>query len=385
MAGDARLSLQPGAPARVRLSGAWTQAEGLPDAEALLAQLPPGSALVVAGDAIQRWDTTLAAFVQALERAAAATDRTVEFEQLPPGLERLLRLTRAGRDATAARKGSEVDRRGKPLSRMLQDLLAGAGRPLARLLPRALAWAELAGRICVALVRLVLGRARVPWSDVVEQFVECGPRALPIVTLLSFLIGAITAFVGVVQLRMFGAELYVADLVGMGMLLEMGALMTAVVMAGRAGAAFAAALGTMQTNEEIDALSTLGLDPVEFLVLPRVLALAVCTPLLTLYADLMGIIGGSAVAVGMLQMSPATYFNEVAEAVSLSDALKGLIKSLAFGLAIGFAGCLRGIESGRSAQAVGRAATSAVVTSIVLIVLLDAALTMLFFIYDGQL
>lgn len=385
MEGDARLSMQPGPTAWLRLSGAWTQAQGLPDAQALLQALPAGTPLVVSGEGIQQWDTTLAAFVQALERAATARGGDLRFEHLPPGLERLLRLTRAGRDASAARKGAEVDRRGYPVSRALQDLLAAAGRPLARLLPRAVAWAELAGRICVAFVRLLLGRARVPWSDVLEQFVECGPRALPIVTLLSFLIGAITAFVGVVQLRMFGAELYVADLVGMGMLLEMGALMTAVVMAGRAGAAFAAALGTMQTNEEIDALSTLGLDPVEFLVLPRVLALAVCTPLLAMYADLLGIVGGSAVAVGMLQMSPATYFNEVAEAVSLSDAMKGLIKSFAFGLAIGFAGCLRGIESGRSAQAVGRAATSAVVTSIVLIVLLDAKLTMLFFVYDGEL
>jgi phospholipid/cholesterol/gamma-HCH transport system permease protein len=188
-----------------------------------------------------------------------------------------------------------------------------------------------------------------------------------------------------VQLRIFGAEIYMADLVGMGMLLEMGALMTGIIMAGRAGASFAAAIGTMQTNEEVDALQTLGFDPVEFLVMPRVLALTLMSPLLVLYADLMGILGGAAVAWGMLDLSPPSFFSEMASAVHISDAVKGLIKGTAFGLVVSFAGCLRGIECGRSAQAVGQATTSAVVTSIVLIVLTDAFLTVLYFVYDGMI
>ena len=352
----------------------------------MAAQLAPGTSLLVAGDRIGRWDTSLAAFVRALDQAVTARGGTLELGALPAGLERLLRLVRE--QPVRVSQSLPPAPPSKPARRVAHGLLgafAAFGRPAARIGPRAAAWAELVGRIAAAFVRLVTARARVPWSDVLEQLVECGPRALPIVALLAFLIGGITAFVGVVQLRLFNAELYIADLVGMGMLLEMGALMTAVIMAGRASAAFAAALGTMQTNEEVDALTTLGLDPVEFLVLPRVLALAVCTPLLTVFADLIGIAGGGMVAVWMLDMAPATYFSRVAESVQLSDAVKGLIKALAFGLALGFAGCLRGIESGRSAQAVGRATTSAVVTSIVLLVLLDAFLTMLFFLYDGQL
>lgn len=385
--GHARLQLDTGAsPPRLRLCGDWTQRDGLPDAAAIAAQLTPGSSLVVAGDEIGRWDTSLAAFVRALDQAVGAQGGTLQLSSLPAGLERLLRLVRE-KPAGAPQSSAAAPRSapGRQIAHGLMAALASFGRPATRIGPRAAAWAELIGRIAAAFVRLVTARARVPWSDVLEQLVECGPRALPIVALLAFLIGGITAFVGVVQLRLFNAELYIADLVGMGMLLEMGALMTAVIMAGRAAASFAAALGTMQTNEEIDALTTLGLDPVEFLVLPRVLALAVCTPLLTLFADLIGIVGGGAVAVWMLDLAPATYFLRVADSVQLSDAVKGLIKALAFGLALGFAGCLRGIESGRSAQAVGRATTSAVVTSIVLLVLLDAFLTMLFFLYDGQL
>ena len=171
----------------------------------------------------------------------------------------------------------------------------------------------------------------------------------------------------------------------MGMLLEMGALMMAIIMSGRAGASFAAALGTMQTNEEVDALQTLGFDPVEFLVMPRILALTLMAPLLTLYADLMGILGGAFVGLTMLDMSASTYMIETAQAIHFSDAMKGLIKGTAFGALIGFAGCLRGIECGRSAQAVGRATTSAVVTAIVLIVLADAFITVLTFVYDGML
>ena len=181
------------------------------------------------------------------------------------------------------------------------------------------------------------------------------------------------------------AKAKTAAMVGMGMLLEMGALMTAVILSGRAGASFAAALGTMQTNEEVDALQTLGFDPVEFLVMPRVLALTLMAPLLTIYADALGILGGAFVGMTMLDMSPLTYFTETSQAIHLADAVKGLIKGTVFGALIAFAGCLRGIECGRSAQAVGRATTSAVVTSIVLIVLADAFLTVLIFIYDGML
>lgn len=356
---------------QLTLTGRWTQADGIPDPAEVFAAAD-GSGIRIDASALSAWDTSVAAFIRALEREGAARGTPVELAAAPAGLTRLLGLARA----SVAPIGSTPPRR---------SLTERVGQATLQRVERGRAWLALLGSIATATVRWLRGRARVSAREIFLQIEDCGARALPIVTLLSFLIGAITAFVGVVQLRMFSAELYVADLVGMGMLLEMGALMTGVIMAGRAGASFAAALGTMQTNEEIDALATLGLDPVEFLLLPRMLALTLMTPLLTLYADVLGILGGALVGVTMLDLSPSTYFTQTAGAIHLSDAIKGLLKSLAFGAVIAFAGCLRGIECGRSAQAVGRATTSAVVTAVVLIVLVDAFMTILYFIYDGML
>lgn len=371
--GDPRLSLDTSCdPPVLELRGSWITSAGLPDVAAIVSRLRKGSDLSVRGRAVERWDTSIAAFLRSLEQAVTGGGGRLLAQELPAGAERLLGLIRRSTAPARAEKP-------RP------PLVVAIGQQISHRFHRIEAWMAIAGLTMLALVRFVTGRARVPVSDFLEQLVECGPRALPIVTLLSFLIGGITAFVGVVQLRMFGAEIYVADLVGMGMLLEMGALMMAVIMAGRAGAAFAAALGTMQTNEEIDALQTLGFDPVEFLVMPRILALTLMAPLLTLYADMLGILGGAFVGLTMLDMSPYTYLRETADAIHLSDAIKGLIKGTAFGTLIGFAGCLRGIECGRSAQAVGRATTSAVVTAIVLIVLADAFITVLMFVYDGML
>jgi len=184
--------------------------------------------------------------------------------------------------------------------------------------------------------------------------------------------------VGAVQLRQFGAQIYVADLVGIAMAREMGAMMTAIIMAGRSGAAFAAQLGSMQANEEVDALTTLGLSPMEFLVLPRMIALVSMMPLLTLYADLLGILGGGVVGFGVLGLSPAQYVLETQSALTLTDFSMGLIKGVVFGVLVALAGCLRGMQCGRSSAAVGMAVTSAVVTGIVFIILADATLTVVY-------
>ena len=202
-----------------------------------------------------------------------------------------------------------------------------------------------------------------------------GPRRLPIVSLISLLVGLILAFVGAIQLKMFGAQIYVADVVGIGMVRVMGAIMTGIIMAGRTGAAFAAQLGTMEVNEEIDALKTLGISPMEFLVLPRMIALIVMMPLLCLYADLLGILGGLIVGVGMLDLGVMEYLNETRAAVTLTNLWIGLFHSAVFGVLIALSGCLRGMQCGRSASAVGYATTSAVVTSIVSIVVATAIIT----------
>ena len=189
--------------------------------------------------------------------------------------------------------------------------------------------------------------------------------------------GLILAFIGALQLAMFGAQVYVANLVGIAMVREMGAMMAAIIMAGRTGAAFSAQLGTMQVNEEIDAFKTLGIDPVEFLVLPRLLALTLMMPLLCIYADLLGIVGGMLVGIGLFDISPTQYIEQTASAVTLTDVGVGIVKSVVFGLLIALAGCMKGIQCGRSASAVGEATTSAVVTAIVAIVVSDAVMTLI--------
>jgi phospholipid/cholesterol/gamma-HCH transport system permease protein len=223
----------------------------------------------------------------------------------------------------------------------------------------------------LALGALVRGRARFRVGDLLVVIQDCGPRALGIVSLISFLIGLILGFVGAVQLEQFGASIYVANLVAVAMTREIGCIMTAIVMAGRTGAAFAAQLGTMTTNQEIDALSTMGISPMEFLVLPRMLALILMMPLLTIYADLLGILGGAVVGLGMLGLGTTEYYEQTRSAVSLTDFFIGVSKSTVFGILVALVGCLRGMQSGRSAAAVGLAATSAVVTSIVLIIVID--------------
>jgi phospholipid/cholesterol/gamma-HCH transport system permease protein len=230
---------------------------------------------------------------------------------------------------------------------------------------------EFLGEALRSLGRMLIGKARFRGSDLMEIILECGAAALPIVTLISFLVGLILAFVGAVELEQFGAQIYVADLVGIAMAREMGALMTAIIMSGRTGAAFAAQLGTMQVNEEIDALTTFGLSSMEFLVLPRMIALILMMPLLCIYGDLMGIVGGGLVGVGMLDLSVTEYVNETLNGVSLTDFAVGIAKSAVFGVLVAIAGCLRGIQCGRSASAVGLAATSAVVTAIVFIIVTD--------------
>jgi len=227
------------------------------------------------------------------------------------------------------------------------------------------------GEASLSMGRLLRGRAQLRGGDLLLLIQQAGAQALPIVALISILVGLILAFVGSVQLQMFGAQIYVANLVAIGMTREMGAMMAAIIMAGRTGAAYAAQLGSMQVNEEIDALKTLGIDPVDFLVLPRMVALILMMPLLCIYANILGIFGGFLVGVGVLDITPQQYWAQTIAWLRLNDVLLGVTKSVIFGIIIAFSGCLRGIQSGRSAAAVGDAATAAVVTAIVWIVVAD--------------
>lgn len=237
---------------------------------------------------------------------------------------------------------------------------------------------EFVGEVLLAFGRLLRGRARVRWVDLVWQLDQSGPRSLPIVALVSALVGVILAYMGAVQLQRFGAQVYIADLVAIGAVREIAALMTGVILSGRIGAAFAAQLGSMQAGEEVDALRALGVDPVEHLVLPRLLALLLVAPLLTAFAALVAVLAGGLVAVSVFGIVPAEYAYKSVRALSLSHVNVGLFKGTVYALLVGLAGCRQGLAAGRSAQAVGQAVTTSVVQAIVWIVVAASALTIVF-------
>jgi phospholipid/cholesterol/gamma-HCH transport system permease protein len=228
------------------------------------------------------------------------------------------------------------------------------------------------GHVLISAFEAISGRWQFRLKDLGRVTADCSARAVPIVTVVNVLVGAILAFVGAVQLVKFGAGIYVADLVGIAVAREMAAIITAVVMAGRTGAAFAAELATMQSNEEVDALEVLGLSAVDFLVLPRVGALLLMMPLLYVYGCVTGLLGGMVVAGGMLNISPAAYLDRTLLALDWSHLGLGFAKSFVFGALIGMVGCYFGLYAQRNAAGVGVATTNAVVTSIVGIIVLDA-------------
>ena len=230
------------------------------------------------------------------------------------------------------------------------------------------------GELVGSFGRWFRGRATYLRSDLVQYIQEAGAEALPIVSLISFLIGMIFAFVGVMQLNNFGAGIYTADLVAVAMVREMAPI----IMAGRTGAAYAAQIGTMKVNEEVDALTTLGMNPIDFLVMPRVVALIVMMPMLTLYASLMGILGGAAVGLSMLDVSVVQYATQTVNSVGLNSLLGGLFKSIVYGSLVALAGCQQGMACGNSAMAVGESTTRAVVMGIVLIVVSASVLTVIY-------
>ncbi|MGC8660691.1 MAG: MlaE family lipid ABC transporter permease subunit [Desulfomonilaceae bacterium] len=235
------------------------------------------------------------------------------------------------------------------------------------------------GAIVDALVSGFRRSASIKWDGFTKIFEKAGVDAVPIVVILSLLMGAILAFQAAIQLRKFGANIFVADLVSLSICLEMGPLLTALIVSGRSGAGYAAHIGSMKVSEEIDALRVLGIDPVFYLVCPRIIAVALAAPCLTILADIMGIIGGCLVAGFSLDVTPAAYFNQVKKVLEISDVLKGLIKSFIFGIQIAGIGCLRGFQVRGGAEGVGAATTSAVVTCIFVLTVTNAVFAVLFY------
>jgi phospholipid/cholesterol/gamma-HCH transport system permease protein len=348
---------------RVHLEGRWNLAGGLPSTRLLdqaLRGSPPPRAVTFETAKLVSWDSSALLVLDRIEALCRGRGVPVELAGLPEGAHRLLALA----DAVPEKRDARPPGTRPPwLVRVGQAATAG-GRGARESI-------AFLGDTTLAFARLLRGQATFRARDIALVVQECGPQALPIVTLINFLVGLIIAFVGAVELQKFGATIYVADLVAIATVRELGCIMTGIIMAGRTGSGFAAQLGTMNVNQEIEALVTMGVPPMEFLVLPRILALSLMMPLLCLYADLIGILGGATVAVGLLAQSPTQYWVETRSAIGFTSVGLGIGKSVVFGVLIALAGCLRGTRCGRDAAAVGQAATSAVVLAIVWIIATD--------------
>jgi phospholipid/cholesterol/gamma-HCH transport system permease protein len=348
-----------GAATVIALSGDWiATASGLePDAPALI--LATGArALGFEVDRLGHWDSSLIAFLSRLRDASGAAGVAFDEAGLPAPARMLLMLIAGPVPA--------------PPPRPADSFLTRIGLRAIAVFDESIEIAALIGDTCLRGGAALRGRAAMRGVDLLDCLRDAGPGALPIVTIVNLLVGGILAFAGAVQLRAFGADIYVASLVGIAVVREMAALMTAIIMSGRTGGAYAANIATMQGNEEIDALNAVGIPVFDYLILPRVLALTGMMPILYLYGCAVGIFGGFVVAVATLDLSPITFIDATREAVSGSQFGLGLTKSVAFGALIAIAGCRIGMRAGRSAADVGRAATTAVVAGVVGVIALDA-------------
>jgi phospholipid/cholesterol/gamma-HCH transport system permease protein len=353
----------------VRLSGNFREQAQAPKLSIVgdaLAQSQSAKSMSFNSAALTGWDSRLVSFVR--KCGELCQTRNIEFREdtLPLGIRRLLRLSNAVPERKEMRH--EAVKRNF-LTRLGQHLLNA----------REEMWDMLRflGENVTAFFNLLRGRAQYRWSDAFLVMEECGPEALGIVAMINFLVGLIIAFVGAIELVRFGASIYVADLVGIATVREMGCIMTGIILCGRTGAAFAAQLGTMKVNEEISAYETFGLSPIEFLVLPRMIALMLVMPFLCAFADFISIAGGFVVSVSMLDVTPLVYLNRIMHAIEIKSFLLGIAKGTFFGFLVAYAGCFRGMRSGRSAAAVGEATTKAVVTGITAIIASDGVFAVL--------
>jgi phospholipid/cholesterol/gamma-HCH transport system permease protein len=344
----------------VRLAGDWHLRHGLPSSDLVAKQLdtaPKPAKLTFDAADLRDWDSGLLTFLIGVSELCHKRKLPADWSPLPEGVRSLIQLAEAVPEKTGARAEvshtsfiEELGHEAISYAKGLDDFL------------------RFVGEVAISFARLAVGKARFRRVDLMIVIQDCGASAFGIVTLVTFLVGIILAFEGAVQLQQFGASIFVADLVGISMTRDMGAMMTAIIMAGRTGAAFAAQLGSMKVTQEIDALTTMGVSPLEFLVLPRVLALFLMIPLLCIYADCLGVAGGAFVSATMLHIPLGMYLRETKAAVTLTDIFGGVFKAAVYGIIIAVAGCLRGFQCGNSSSAVGDAATEAVVTGIVYVI-----------------
>jgi phospholipid/cholesterol/gamma-HCH transport system permease protein len=354
----------------VEVSGKWSlrgsKRPALAAVEHELEQVPQNGSVDMVATSLVAWDSSLLLFIGELEDWCKAHQLKLELKEMPEGVTSLIRLAHAVPERHTGRGGA-------PHPSVFEELGLAAIAAV-RMFSAAMTFC---GEYILSCGRILTGKGKVDWRLFWLTLQECSAQALPIVGLISFLTGLILAFVGAIQLRQFGAGIYVANLVAVAMAREMAAIMTGVIMAGRTGAAFAAQIGSMKVSEEIDALSTLAISPMDFLVTPRVCALFLMMPLLCLYSILLGIAGGAVVGVGLLSLTLVQYWNQTLGSMGLTDILTGVFKGSIFGVIIALTGCQRGMRCGNDAAGVGNAATSAVVLAITGIVTSDAIIDVL--------
>ena len=362
-----KLKRLTGGGVEIRVGADWEKTDPLPSLEVVLSgirEISGPEKLTFSFDDSDHRDRRLIPFLLDIIRVARERHLETDLENLPESVRKLLQIALA------------VDSHDPP-PKTSSNPISGIGRQAFRAICESRGFLEFMGELVYTFGRFLTGKARFRQRDFWSILQACGVDALPIVSLIAVMVGVILGFVGAVQLQKFGATIYMIDLVGLAMAREMGAVMTGVILSGRTGAAFAAHIGTMNVNQEIDALETLGISAMEFLVLPRTIALVLMMPLLTLYANFLGWFGAFIVAIPM-NISPAEFWIQLAEAVSLVNIGLGIIKSFFFGLIVAASGCYYGLDSGRSSAAVGEAATRAVVAGITWIIIFDAVFAFTF-------
>ena len=366
--------IQP-TPQQLVLSGPWT-AQGIGPIEAQLdsLRLPTGTQTVADGAGIAALDTAGAWVLQKLLTRLRAEGGVVTVQGLRPAFATLLGVV----GEQVADQTAPPSPLSKPPSKSPPGRLEHVGRWTAGTLEQGVALLSFVGESALALGGSVVHPARIRWRPILFNIRSAGFDALPIVGLLSFLLGVVVAYQGADQLRQYGANIFVADLIGLSMLREFAPLITAIIVAGRSGSAYAAQIGTMAVTEEIDAMRTLGIAPIELLVLPKVIALVIALPLLTLFADVLGVFGGMLMARAQLGVSFPEFIDRFVKAVSTTAYLVGIGKAPVFALIISMVGCFQGFRTRGGADSVGRQTTRSVVQSIFLVIVADALFSVAF-------
>ena len=360
---------KPAGELLVRLTGDCREQSEAPSIKIVrdaLDQAPEVKSLSFESAGLTGWDSRFVAFICNCSELCRTRNLELRDDGLPEGVRRLLRLAKAVPEKRDAHRAT-----------VKAPFLQTVGERALQGWAGTLGMFTFLGENMLALGNLLRGRAQFRWADAFLVVQQCGPQALGIVAMINFLIGLILAFVGAVQLTKFGASIYVADLVAIATVREMGCIMTGIILCGRTGAAFAAQLGTMKVNEEINALQTFGISPIEFLVLPRMVALMLVMPFLCAFADFISIAGGFVVSVSMLDVTPTEYLTRTVHSIQMTSFLLGIGKGCFFGFLVAYTGCLRGMQSGSSAAAVGEATTRAVVTGITAIIASDGIFAVL--------